>query len=90
MIFDRVLTDTELAYYDTAMREYEKATSAHGLTFAAATGGRATIALPEPGGLLGLASGGFALLLLDRFRGSGRTAREGRIDVHARGREVSR
>jgi hypothetical protein len=71
VIFDRVLTDTELAYYDAAMREYEKATSAYGLTFAAATGDRATIALPEPGGLLGLASCGLALLLshLRRSRG---------------------
>jgi hypothetical protein len=68
VIFDRVLTDTELAYYDTAMREYEQATSAHGLTFAAATGGRATIALPEPGGVLGLASGVIGLLLLSRLR----------------------
>jgi len=76
VIFDRVLTNTELAYYDIAMREYEKSTSTQGLTFTAAAGGRATIYLPEPGGLLGLASGGLALLLLDRFRQSGRTARE--------------
>jgi hypothetical protein len=71
VIFDRVLTATELAYYDTAMREYEKATSAHGLTFTAAAAGRATIYLPEPGGLLGLACGGLALLLLKRFRRDG-------------------
>ncbi|MGH0032867.1 MAG: choice-of-anchor X domain-containing protein [Myxococcota bacterium] len=64
--YDRVLTDTELAYYDWAMREYEKASSSHDLTFAAATGNRAVLTLPEPGAAAGLLSGVLSLALLRR------------------------
>ena len=42
--YDRLLTPVELAYYDYAMREYEKPESAfHGLTFEDCTGGLATL-----------------------------------------------
>jgi len=46
--YDRPLSDVELAYYDYAMREYEKQTSGLGMTFAQATGGRATISAALP------------------------------------------
>jgi hypothetical protein len=56
VIHDRLLSDVELAYYDFLAREYEKASTEHlrgmsdGLTFEAATGGRATLEtrLSEP------------------------------------------
>lgn len=66
--YDRLLTPTELAFYDYAMREYESASSAHDLTFAAATGDRATIALPEPGSAAGIVAGIAVVGLLRRRR----------------------
>lgn len=49
VVYDRPLTDIELAYYDYAMREYEKlAGSPLGLTFADATGFRAAISTALP------------------------------------------
>ena len=57
VVYDRLLTDIELAYYDYIMREYEKSSgSTLGLTFAEATGGRATLdtALPCVEGMASL------------------------------------
>ncbi len=55
VVYDRPLSDVELAYYDFAMQEYEKESSALGMTFAAATGDRGTIttALPCAAGMGG-------------------------------------
>jgi hypothetical protein len=66
--YDRVLTDTEFAFFHHAMREYEKAASPEGLTFEAATGERAVLYLPEPGADLGIVAGIVALAMLDRLR----------------------
>lgn len=47
--YDRPLTDVELAYYDHAMREYQRPLdSPLGLTFAEATGGRAAVSTSLP------------------------------------------
>ena len=60
VVYDRPLTDVELANYDYSMREYEKAASSYGATLEAATRGMAsigTILLPEPDLLLQPGSG---------------------------------
>ena len=48
VVHDRTLSDVELAYYDYAMQEYEKATSSLGMTFGAASGGRGTMSTTLP------------------------------------------
>ena len=48
VVYDRLLSDVELAYYDYAMQEYQKISSTFGLTFADATGQRATISTALP------------------------------------------
>jgi len=46
--YDRPLNGIELAYYDYAMREYQKESSVLGVTFAEATGHRASISTALP------------------------------------------